>query len=68
MFKNIGMISSQSNNGGSDLLVNFINDSVIRNNSAKVNTSNFQFLFNLGLRMNLATAMCLLTKCPNPLF
>ncbi|GAA8563295.1 outer membrane protein [Helicobacter pylori] len=74
---------------GSDLLVNFINDSVTRNNnklsvglfggiqlagttwlnsqyvnltafnnpySAKVNTSNFQFLFNLGLRMNLATA------------
>ncbi|AHN41942.1 Hop family adhesin SabA [Helicobacter pylori] len=73
---------------GSDLLVNFINDSVTRNNnklsvglfggiqlagttwlnsqymnltafnnpySAKVNTSNFQFLFNLGLRMNLAT-------------
>ncbi len=140
-FKNIGMISSQSNNGalnglgvqvgykqffgeskrwglryygffdynhgyikssffnsssdiwtygvGSDLLVNFINDSVTRKNnklsvglfggiqlagttwlnsqyvnltafnnpySAKVNTSNFQFLFNLGLRMNLATA------------
>ncbi|WRA19556.1 Hop family adhesin SabA [Helicobacter pylori] len=75
--------------GGSDLLVNFINDSVTRKNnklsvglfggiqlagttwlnsqyvnltafnnpySAKVNTSNFQFLFNLGLRMNLATA------------
>ncbi|WRC33748.1 Hop family adhesin SabA [Helicobacter pylori] len=75
--------------GGSDLLVNFINDSVIRKNnklsvglfggiqlagttwlnsqyvnltalnnpySAKVNTSNFQFLFNLGLRTNLATA------------
>ncbi|GAA7899015.1 Hop family adhesin SabA [Helicobacter pylori] len=74
---------------GSDLLVNFINDSVTRNNnklsvglfggiqlagttwlnsqymnltafnnpySTKVNTSNFQFLFNLGLRMNLATA------------
>ncbi len=74
---------------GSDLLVNFINDSVTRKNnklsvglfggiqlagttwlnsqyvnltafnnpySAKVNTSNFQFLFNLGLRMNLATA------------
>ncbi|QQW93577.1 outer membrane protein [Helicobacter pylori] len=140
-FKNIGMISSQNNNGalnglgvqvgykqffgeskrwglryygffdynhgyikssffnsssdiwtygvGSDLLVNFINDSVTRKNnklsvglfggiqlagttwlnsqyvnltafnnpySAKVNTSNFQFLFNLGLRMNLATA------------
>ncbi len=75
--------------GGSDLLVNFINDSVTRKNnklsvglfggiqlagttwlnsqyvnltalnnpySAKVNTSNFQFLFNLGLRTNLATA------------
>ncbi|UOR64331.1 outer membrane protein [Helicobacter pylori] len=75
--------------GGSDLLVNFINDSVTRKNnklsvglfggiqlagttwlnsqyvnltalnnpySAKVNTSNFQFLFNLGLRSNLATA------------
>ncbi|GAA9571329.1 outer membrane protein [Helicobacter pylori] len=75
--------------GGSDLLVNFINDSVTRRNnklsvglfggiqlagttwlnsqyvnltalnnpySAKVNTSNFQFLFNLGLRTNLATA------------
>ncbi|WP_202147759.1 outer membrane protein [Helicobacter pylori] len=140
-FKNVGMISSQNNNGalnglgvqvgykqffgeskrwglryygffdynhgyikssffnsssdiwtygvGSDLLVNFINDSVTRKNnklsvglfggiqlagttwlnsqyvnltalnnpySAKVNTSNFQFLFNLGLRMNLATA------------
>ncbi len=140
-FKNIGMISSQNNNGalnglgvqvgykqffgeskrwglryygffdynhgyikssffnsssdiwtygaGSDLLVNFINDSVTRKNnklsvglfggiqlagttwlnsqyvnltalnnpySAKVNTSNFQFLFNLGLRTNLATA------------
>ncbi|GHQ65054.1 membrane protein [Helicobacter pylori] len=74
--------------GGSDLLVNFINDSVTRKNnklsvglfggiqlagttwlnsqyvnltalnnpySAKVNTSNFQFLFNLGLRTNLAT-------------
>ncbi|GAA7187525.1 outer membrane protein [Helicobacter pylori] len=74
---------------GSDLLVNFINDSVTRKNnklsvglfggiqlagttwlnsqyvnltalnnpySAKVNTSNFQFLFNLGLRTNLATA------------
>ncbi|GAA9991278.1 outer membrane protein [Helicobacter pylori] len=73
--------------GGSDLLVNFINDSVTRKNnklsvglfggiqlagttwlnsqyvnltalnnpySAKVNTSNFQFLFNLGLRTNLA--------------
>ncbi|GAA7429780.1 outer membrane protein [Helicobacter pylori] len=73
--------------GGSDLLVNFINDSITRkdnklsvglfggiqlagttwlnsqyvnltafNNpySAKVNTSNFQFLFNLGLRTNLA--------------
>ncbi len=72
--------------GGSDLLVNFINDSVTRKNnklsvglfggiqlagttwlnsqyvnltalnnpySAKVNTSNFQFLFNLGLRTNL---------------
>ncbi len=72
---------------GSDLLVNFINDSVTRKNnklsvglfggiqlagttwlnsqyvnltalnnpySAKVNTSNFQFLFNLGLRTNLA--------------
>ncbi|GAA7341392.1 outer membrane protein [Helicobacter pylori] len=140
-FKNIGMISSQNNNGalnglgvqvgykqffgeskrwglryygffdynhgyikssffnsssdiwtygaGSDLLVNFINDSVTRKNnklsvglfggiqlagttwlnsqyvnltafnnpySAKVNASNFQFLFNLGLRTNLATA------------
>nr|WP_330368594.1 Hop family adhesin SabA [Helicobacter pylori] len=75
--------------GGSDLLVNFINDSVTRKNnklsvglfggiqlagttwlnsqyvnltalnnpySAKVNTSNFQFLFNVGLRTNLATA------------
>ncbi|WQU97393.1 outer membrane protein [Helicobacter pylori] len=75
--------------GGSDLLVNIINDSVTRKNnklsvglfggiqlagttwlnsqfvnltsfnnaySAKVNNSNFQFLFNLGLRMNLATA------------
>ncbi|WP_217232423.1 Hop family adhesin SabA [Helicobacter pylori] len=75
--------------GGSDLLVNFINDSVTRKNnklsvglfggiqlagttwlnsqyvnltalnnpySAKVNASNFQFLFNLGLRTNLATA------------
>ncbi|GAA8962084.1 outer membrane protein [Helicobacter pylori] len=75
--------------GGSDLLVNFINNSVTRKNnklsvglfggiqlagttwlnsqyvnltalnnpySAKVNTSNFQFLFNLGLRTNLATA------------
>ncbi|MBH0272163.1 outer membrane beta-barrel protein [Helicobacter pylori] len=74
---------------GSDLLVNFINDSVTKKNnklsvgffggiqlagttwlnsqyvnltafnnpySAKVNTSNFQFLFNLGLRTNLATA------------
>ncbi|GAA8905053.1 hypothetical protein HpEKA32_13170 [Helicobacter pylori] len=73
--------------GGSDLLVNFINDSITRKNnklsvglfggiqlagttwlnsqyvnltalnnpySAKVNTSNFQFLFNLGLRTNLA--------------
>ncbi|GAA7027400.1 outer membrane protein [Helicobacter pylori] len=73
--------------GGSDLLVNFINDSVTRKNnklsvglfggiqlagttwlnsqyvnltalnnpySAKVNASNFQFLFNLGLRTNLA--------------
>ncbi len=75
--------------GGSDLLVNFINDSVTRKNnklsvglfggiqlagttwlnsqyvnltalnnpySTKVNTSNFQFLFNLGLRTNLTTA------------
>ncbi len=75
--------------GGSDLLVNIINDSVTRKNnklsvglfggiqlagttwlnsqyvnltafnnpySAKVNTTNFQFLFNLGLRTNLATA------------
>lgn len=75
--------------GGSDLLVNIINDSITRKNnklsvglfggiqlagttwlnsqyvnltafnnpySAKVNTTNFQFLFNLGLRMNLATA------------
>ncbi|WP_202978680.1 Hop family adhesin SabA [Helicobacter pylori] len=73
--------------GGSDLLVNIINDSVTRKNnklsvglfggiqlagttwlnsqyvnltalnnpySAKVNASNFQFLFNLGLRTNLA--------------
>ncbi|GAA7279708.1 outer membrane protein [Helicobacter pylori] len=75
--------------GGSDLLVNIINDSITRKNNklsvglfggiqlagttwlnsqyvnltafnnpynAKVNTSNFQFLFNLGLRTNLATA------------
>ncbi|WQV89841.1 Hop family adhesin SabA [Helicobacter pylori] len=75
--------------GGSDLLVNFINDSITRKNnklsvglfggiqlagttwlnsqyvnltafnnpySAKVNATNFQFLFNLGLRTNLATA------------
>ncbi len=75
--------------GGSDLLVNIINDSITRKNnklsvglfggiqlagttwlnsqymnltalnnpySAKVNTSNFQFLFNLGLRTNLTTA------------
>ncbi len=75
--------------GGSDLLVNIINDSITRKNnklsvglfggiqlagttwlnsqyvnltafnnpySAKVNTSNFQFLFSLGLRTNLATA------------
>ncbi|WQY86141.1 Hop family adhesin SabA [Helicobacter pylori] len=75
--------------GGSDLLVNIINDSITRKNnklsvglfggiqlagttwlnsqyvnltafnnpySAKVNTTNFQFLFNLGLRTNLATA------------
>ncbi|GAA7459363.1 outer membrane protein [Helicobacter pylori] len=75
--------------GGSDVLVNIINDSITRKNnklsvglfggiqlagttwlnsqyvnltafnnpySAKVNTSNFQFLFNLGLRTNLATA------------
>ncbi|WRD22153.1 Hop family adhesin SabA [Helicobacter pylori] len=75
--------------GGSDLLVNIINDGITRKNnklsvglfggiqlagttwlnsqyvnltafnnpySAKVNTSNFQFLFNLGLRTNLATA------------
>ncbi|WQW77166.1 Hop family adhesin SabA [Helicobacter pylori] len=140
-FKNIGMISSQNNNGalnglgvqvgykqffgkkkafglryygffdynhayikssffnsssdvwtygsGSDLLYNFLNDKVTKKNnklsiglfggiqlagttwlnsqfvnltafnnaySAKVNTSNFQFLFNLGLRTNLATA------------
>ncbi|GAA9518881.1 outer membrane protein [Helicobacter pylori] len=73
--------------GGSDLLVNIINDSITRKNnkisvglfggialagtswlnsqfvnlktisnvySAKVNTANFQFLFNLGLRTNLA--------------
>ncbi len=95
---NHGYIKSRSFNsssdiwtygGGSDLLVNFINDSVTRKNnklsvglfggiqlagttwlnsqyvnltalnnpySAKVNTSNFQFLFNLGLRTNLATA------------
>ncbi|WRE45138.1 Hop family adhesin SabA [Helicobacter pylori] len=75
--------------GGSDLLVNIINDSITRKNnklsvglfggiqlagttwlnsqymnltafnnpySAKVNASNFQFLFNLGLRTNLAIA------------
>ncbi|GAA8065086.1 outer membrane protein [Helicobacter pylori] len=75
--------------GGSDLLVNIINDSITRKNnklsvglfggiqlagttwlnsqymnltafnnpySTKVNASNFQFLFNLGLRTNLATA------------
>ncbi|RKV46416.1 Hop family adhesin SabA [Helicobacter pylori] len=75
--------------GGSDLLVNIINDSITRKNNklsvglfggiqlagttwlnsqyvnltafnnpynAKVNASNFQFLFNLGLRTNLATA------------
>ncbi|RVY30768.1 Hop family adhesin SabA [Helicobacter pylori] len=75
--------------GGSDLLFNFLNDKATKKNnklsvglfggiqlagttwlnsqyvnltafnnpySAKVNTSNFQFLFNLGLRMNLATA------------
>ncbi len=75
--------------GGSDLLVNIINDSITRKNnklsvglfggiqlagttwlnsqyvnltafnnpySAKVNATNFQFLFNLGLRTNLATA------------
>ncbi|MFP6294430.1 Hop family adhesin SabA [Helicobacter pylori] len=75
--------------GGSDLLVNIINDSITRKNnklsvglfggiqlagttwlnsqyvnltafnnpySAKINASNFQFLFNLGLRTNLATA------------
>ncbi|MCQ2946144.1 Hop family adhesin SabA [Helicobacter pylori] len=75
--------------GGSDLLFNFLNDKVTKKNnklsiglfggiqlagttwlnsqymnltafnnpySAKVNTSNFQFLFNLGLRTNLATA------------
>ncbi|NHA47942.1 Hop family adhesin SabA [Helicobacter pylori] len=75
--------------GGSDVLVNIINDSITRKNnklsvglfggiqlagttwlnsqyvnltafnnpySAKVNASNFQFLFNLGLRTNLATA------------
>ncbi|MDU9717872.1 Hop family adhesin SabA/HopD [Helicobacter pylori] len=75
--------------GGSDLLVNIINDSITRKNnklsvglfggiqlagttwlnsqyvnltafnnpySTKVNTTNFQFLFNLGLRTNLATA------------
>ncbi len=75
--------------GGSDLLVNIINDSITRKNnklsvglfggiqlagttwlnsqyvnltalnnpySAKVNTSNFQILFNLGLRTNLTTA------------
>ncbi|WRA73133.1 Hop family adhesin SabA [Helicobacter pylori] len=73
--------------GGSDLLYNFLNDKVTKKNnklsvglfggiqlagttwlnsqyvnltafnnaySAKVNTSNFQFLFNLGLRTNLA--------------
>ncbi|QQW81493.1 outer membrane protein [Helicobacter pylori] len=73
--------------GGSDLLFNFLNDKATKKNnklsvglfggiqlagttwlnsqyvnltafnnpySAKVNTSNFQFLFNLGLRMNLA--------------
>ncbi|RKV53139.1 hypothetical protein DD793_04260 [Helicobacter pylori] len=75
--------------GGSDLLYNFLNDKATKKNnklsvglfggiqlagttwlnsqyvnltafnnpySAKVNTSNFQFLFNLGLRTNLATA------------
>ncbi len=75
--------------GGSDLLFNFLNDKATKKNnklsmglfggiqlagttwlnsqfvnltsfnnaySAKVNNSNFQFLFNLGLRMNLATA------------
>ncbi|MCQ2676548.1 Hop family adhesin SabA [Helicobacter pylori] len=75
--------------GGSDLLFNFLNDKATKKNnklsvglfggiqlagttwlnsqyvnltafnnpySAKVNTSNFQFLFNLGLRTNLATA------------
>ncbi|WP_120919388.1 Hop family adhesin SabA [Helicobacter pylori] len=75
--------------GGSDLLFNFLNDKATKKNnklsvglfggiqlagttwlnsqyvnltafnnpySAKVNASNFQFLFNLGLRMNLATA------------
>ncbi|ALM80681.1 hypothetical protein APV63_03075 [Helicobacter pylori] len=75
--------------GGSDLLYNFLNDKATKKNnklsvglfggiqlagttwlnsqymnltafnnpySAKVNASNFQFLFNLGLRMNLATA------------
>ncbi|MCQ2645547.1 Hop family adhesin SabA [Helicobacter pylori] len=75
--------------GGSDLLYNFLNDKATKKNnklsvglfggiqlagttwlnsqyvnltafnnpySAKVNASNFQFLFNLGLRTNLATA------------
>ncbi len=75
--------------GGRDLLYNFLNDKATKKNnklsvglfggiqlagttwlnsqyvnltafnnpySAKVNTSNFQFLFNLGLRTNLATA------------
>ncbi|MFP6218499.1 Hop family adhesin SabA [Helicobacter pylori] len=75
--------------GGSDLLYNFLNDKATKKNnklsvglfggiqlagttwlnsqyvnltafnnpySAKVNTTNFQFLFNLGLRTNLATA------------
>ncbi|WP_208352483.1 Hop family adhesin SabA [Helicobacter pylori] len=75
--------------GGSDLLFNFLNDKATKKNnklsvglfggiqlagttwlnsqyvnltafnnpySTKVNTSNFQFLFNLGLRTNLATA------------
>ncbi|MCQ2926776.1 outer membrane protein, partial [Helicobacter pylori] len=75
--------------GGSDLLFNFLNDKATKKNnklsvglfggiqlagttwlnsqyvnltafnnpySAKVNASNFQFLFNLGLRTNLATA------------
>ncbi|GAA9413167.1 hypothetical protein HpHA278_07760 [Helicobacter pylori] len=43
--------------GTSWLNSQFVNLKTISNvYSAKVNTSNFQFLFNLGLRTNLATA------------